>query len=80
MHANKITSRAGIIVALMGAALLVAAAASAQRRRTPPKAQTVTVTEGTNVAVTLAPDQRTIVIDLQGACGGCPAGAAPRHD
>jgi Tol biopolymer transport system component len=72
MHAKKITSRAGIIVALMGAALLVAAGASAQLRRGGPKVQTVTVTEGTNIAATIAPDQRSIVMDLQGALWRLP--------
>jgi Tol biopolymer transport system component len=42
--------------------------------------QTVAVTEGTNVAATLSPDQRTIIFDLQGALWTLPieGGAATR--
>lgn len=35
-------------------------------------AKTVTVTEGTNIAVTVSPDQRTIVMDLQGSLWAIP--------
>ncbi len=35
-------------------------------------AQTITITEGTNIAATVSPDQKTIVMDLQGSLWSIP--------
>ncbi|HKE25949.1 MAG TPA: amidohydrolase family protein [Bryobacteraceae bacterium] len=57
-----------LAILLLAAAIAVAQhiASSAAMRRT------VTVTKGTNIAATVSPDRRTIVIDLQGSLWAIP--------
>lgn len=63
MHVvHKLRAGAGIVIA----ALMAAAAAKSPSRRT------VTVTEGTNVNVTVSPDRRTMILDLQEALWSLP--------
>src|SRR5919197_796126 len=64
-----------LAVTSLGIASLAAAVASADRR--PPrdaKTVTVTVDVGTNLAATVSPDGRTIVMDLQGVLWSVPIG------
>ncbi len=74
---SKFVNKLSLICA--AGVLLIAGLATlhGDQSRAVPATQTVTLTEGTNIAATVSPDQKTIVMDLQGSLWSIPFQGGP---
>jgi Tol biopolymer transport system component len=67
-------SRQSLIQRALLGSLCLAAWFTAQGDPAPGRASTVTVSEGTNLAATISPDRKTLILDLQTSLWRLPAG------
>jgi len=73
------TPRCLLSLTLLLSALSAATAQAPAKAKAPSSAQTITVSEGTDMAIAVSPDHRTIIMDVQGILYSMPFAGGTAH-